>query len=287
MTGCSEYDPAAHEAEVLEWREARLAELTAEDSWLTLVNYQVLWNNPMTMGSRQGMNIAVPRGPEMLGMFVNDGLTDSTAAEEAWWFYGSAPTTADGVEMTEPVPAISDSGAVRFRQDGLTWFVRRFQDQYAVRVIDNRASLRTDFPGLEYYPVNPEWRLYARYEPYDPPKRFPVAIYTGGDVLEESPGRVTFSVAGEEYALDVTDTSETGYFVIFSDETNNESTYPAGRYVWFDKPLGSAGPVILDFNKSYNPPCAFTEFATCPLPPRSHHIDARIEAGELRFRKPV
>ena len=182
------------------------------------------------------------------------------------------------------MPALDDDGtSVVFEFDDLNWFVRTFQDRPAVRVRDNRAPLRVAFPGLDYYPVNRTWRIDAYFEAYDPPKRFPVAIYTGGDAIEESPGRVVFDLDGRRYELDVTDTSDTQYFVIFADLTNADDTYPAGRYVWFDRPAGESGPVMLDFNKAYNPPCAFTEFATCPLPPRSHRVDARIEAGELRF----
>lgn len=278
LLGCVP-DPAEHAAEVEAWQSWRLADLTAEDSWLTLIDYHWMSSFPISIGSASESDIVLPRGPSRVGAF--------TRGETGIEFEPDAPgVLADSSEIAAPVAVLrGDSTGVVFRFGEMNWLVRTFQDRPAVRVRDNAAPLRTEFPGLDYFPVNPDWRLEARYEPYSPPKRFPVAIFTGGDDLEESPGRVIFEIAGDTYSLDVTDTSDTGYFVIFSDETNGTETYPAGRYVWFDKPVGGdSGPVVLDFNKSYNPPCAFTEFATCPLPPRAHRIAARIEAGELTFK---
>jgi hypothetical protein len=273
--------PEVHEAEIEAWREWRLADVTSQDSWLTLIDYHWVSALPVTVGSDSQASITLPRGPELVGAFTQ------LAGPESMLFVvePGVTVTADGDTLAEPAPVFNpDGSAVVFRLEDMNWLVRDFQDRLAVRVRDNRAPLRTEFPGLENYPVNPDWRLHARYEPYDPPKQFPVAIFTGGDDLEESPGRVIFDAGGTEYSLDVTDTSETGYFVIFADDTNGKGSYPAGRYVWFDKPADAeAGPVVLDFNKAYNPPCAFTEYATCPLPPRSHRIAAEVSAGELAF----
>lgn len=285
LAGCASdaIPPEVHQAEVEAWREWRLADVTLEDSWLTLIDYHWIGALPVTVGSDAAASITLPRGPALLG-----ALSLSDAGLLVFSAEPGVSVTADGQAMTESLPVFTpDGSAVVFRFGEMSWLVRDFQDRLAVRVRDNQAPLRTEFPGLENYPVNPEWRLSAWYEPYDPPKRFPVAIFTGGDDLEESPGRVIFQVASTEYSLDVTDTSETGYFVIFADDTNGKGSYPAGRYVWFDKPEGAeSGPVILDFNKAYNPPCAFTEYATCPLPPRSHRIEAAVEAGELAFERP-
>lgn len=279
--GCAPESPSTeeHAAGVEAWQSWRLADLTAEDSWLTLIDYHWMSTFPISIGSAAGSDIVLPRGPALVGTFTHD---DTGIA-----FEPAAPgVLADSSEVAAPVAVLREDGTgVVFRLDEMSWLVRTFQGRPAVRVRDNAAPLRTEFPGLDYFPVNPHWRLEARYEPYSPPKRFPVAIFTGGDDLEESPGRVIFEIDGETYSLDVTDTSDTGYFVIFSDETSGAESYPAGRYVWFDKPEGSdSGRVVLDFNKAYNPPCAFTEYATCPLPPRAHRIAARIEAGELTFK---
>ncbi|MFT4603602.1 MAG: hypothetical protein ACI9W4_000317 [Rhodothermales bacterium] len=284
LAGCSPntIPPQVHEADIQAWRAWRLADLTSEDSWLTLIGYHWVGAVPVSVGSAERASITLPRGPQLVGTFFqSDGALLFEAKE-------GVTVIADSVTLAEAVPVFNpDGSAVIFRVEAMSWLVRDFQDRLAVRVRDNRALLRTEFPGIEHYPVNSEWRLHARYEPYDPPKRFPVAIFTGGDDLEESPGRVIFEAAGTEYSLDVTDTSDTGYFVIFADDTNGNGSYPAGRYVWFDKPVGArSGPVVLDFNKAYNPPCAFTEYATCPLPPRSHRIAAEVDAGELTFARP-
>jgi uncharacterized protein len=271
-----------HAEEVNAWREWRLEDLTSEDSWLTLIDYHWFSDGETTIGSGEDADIRIPRGPAYVGFFsVDDTSVTFTPAPDQ-----TPLVFADSMRVTESVSTIrGDDSPVTFRLEDLSWFVRDFQDRRALRVRDNQNPLRTEFPGLENFAIDPSWRLPARFEAYDPPKHFPVAVFTGGESLTESPGRVIFEVDGISYSMDVTDTSETGYFVIFSDDTNRDASYPAGRYVWFDKPEGASGPVALDLNKSYNPPCAFTEFATCPLPPRSHRIAARVEAGELKFSK--
>lgn len=274
--------PSEHAEDVNAWRAWRLEDLTSEDSWLTLIDYHWFSGDTTTIGSGDDADIRLPRGPAHLGFFSEDDtlLTFTPAPDQ------TGLVSADSVWVAQSISAFRDDDSpVTFRFEELSWFVRDFQGRRALRVRDNKNPLRTDFPGLQNFPIDPAWRLSARFEAYDPPKQFPVAIFTGGESLEESPGRVIFDVDGISYSMDVTDTSETSYFVIFSDETNRDASYPAGRYVWFDKPEGESGPVALDMNESYNPPCAFTDFATCPLPPRSHRIAARVEAGELNFAK--
>ena len=203
LAGCSNTDRAAHEEEVMTWREARLQDLSAEDSWLTLIDYHRL-NLPTSVGTGGAVNLRLPRGPAFLGMFYSsqDGATLGFGADST--------VTADGVPMQGWTPVYgADGRPIVFRYDDLSWHVREFQDRLSVRVRDNRADLRINFPGLTYYDVNPDWRLEARYEAYDPPKQFPVAIFTGGDALEEAPGRVVFEVDGQAYSLDVTESEFT------------------------------------------------------------------------------
>jgi uncharacterized protein len=283
-SGCSEpsISPEEHDAEVSEWQSWRLADLTAEDSWLSLVGYHVLNDGSTSIGASPEADLVTPRGPDRIGRIeIAGGEIRFIPAPGVSVTANDAEIPAGGIEVVSE----RDGDPTIMRMGAMSWYVKFFQDRFAIRMRDNENHARTDFPGLEYFPVNRDWRLPAYFEPYDPPKRFPVSIFTGGESVEESPGAVVFEVDGVTYRLDVTDTSDTGYFVIFSDETSRSETYPAGRYVWFDRPASSAGPVTLDFNKAYNPPCAFNDFATCPLPPRSHRIQARIKAGELRFRK--
>jgi hypothetical protein len=143
------------------------------------------------------------------------------------------------------------------------------------------------FTGMEYFPIAPEWRLTARFEPYTPAKTIPIPNVFGRLEDSPSPGSLVFTVDGREYRLDpVLETGETDLFIIFGDQTNGRETYGAGRFL-YAKPAGPDGTTVLDFNKSYNPPCVFTPYATCPLPPPQNKLPFRIPAGEKRYAHEV
>jgi uncharacterized protein len=257
-------DPVAHEREVMEWRENRAKRLKAEDGWLSLIGLHWL---------RDGENRFEP----VRGTFT---LANGKVTLEP-----EAPMTIDGKpvegaaqlldDSDENGPTIVQMGSVRFQ-------VIKRGDRLAIRVKDSQAETRTHFAGLEYYPINPSWRVEARLEPYDPPKQIPITDITGMTSNNPSPGALVFTVAGKEYRLDPLLEGKDDLFIIFKDETSREETYPAGRYLYTKMP-GPDGKVIIDFNKAYNPPCAFTPYATCPLPPQQNRLTTRIEAGEKKY----
>jgi uncharacterized protein (DUF1684 family) len=157
-------------------------------------------------------------------------------------------------------------------------------DKLGVRVKDKDNPARTNFVGIEYYPADQKWRLEARFEPYNPPKKMPIVNILGMESGEDSPGAVAFEVEGKTYRLDaIKEKGEPKLFMIFADNTSGKETYPAGRYLYVDPPDPS-GKMIIDFNKAYSPPCAFTKFATCPLPPKQNRLPFAIEAGEKYTR---
>jgi uncharacterized protein (DUF1684 family) len=226
-------DPA-YEKQLLEWRKTRLAELTADDGWLTVVGLLWIHQGANHAGSASGMDLKMPSpAPQELGVFTLEGERVSFAA-------------APGV----PVRVAGDSAA------------------------------RRAFKGLEYFPIREDLRVRARLEPFDPPRHVPIVNVLGDQSEYVSPGRLVFELDGVTHSLDaVYETSEKkDLFVIFRDRTSGESTYPAGRYMHVPLPVN--GEVQVDFNRAYNPPCAFTEFATCPLPPKQNWLKVRIEAGE-------
>ncbi len=147
---------------------------------------------------------------------------------------------------------------------------------------DNPA--RANFAGIESYPADQKWRLAAHFEPYNPPKKMPIVNILNMESGEDSPGAVAFEVEGKAYRLDaIKEKGEPKLFMIFADSTSGKQTYPAGRYLYVDPP-DTAGRMIIDFNKAYSPPCAFTKFATCPLPPKQNRLPFAIEAGEKYSR---
>ena len=153
-------------------------------------------------------------------------------------------------------------------------------DKIGVRVKDSQSQARRSFHGLDYFPIDPSWRIEARFEPYDPPRSISVPNVLGQDNAEKSPGALVFEHGGKTYRLDpVLERGETDYFVIFGDRTNGTDTYGAGRFLYVHPPVD--GKTIIDFNKAYNPPCVFTEYATCPLPPPQN----KLPVGWRRARR--
>ena len=156
-------------------------------------------------------------------------------------------------------------------------------ERIGVRVKDTESRTRREFKGLEYYPIDPKWRIEARFEPYQPPKTIPITNVLSMTDDETSPGALAFDVDGKTYRIDpILEKGETDCFVMIADDTTGRETYGAGRYLYVSPPDAS-GKVVIDFNKTYSPPCAFTNFATCPLPPRQNHLPFRIEAGEKKY----
>jgi uncharacterized protein (DUF1684 family) len=150
-----------------------------------------------------------------------------------------------------------------------------------VRVKDRESDALKAFHGLDNYPIQPAWRIEARFEPYDPPKKVQVPNVLGQVADEPSPGAVVFDWQGKTYRLDALGDPKEGLSFIFADQTNGKETYGAGRFL--DTEPVKDGKVVVDFNKAYSPPCAFTAFATCPLPPAQNKLALRVEAGEKKY----
>ncbi len=256
-------DNSAHEKEIRAWQTNRVERLKKEDSWLTLVGLDWL---------KEGENPA-PAGTVSLA----GGKTTFNPKEDA---------TIDGKPVSGSVPLLADAdeGGPTIVKTGTKQFnVIKRGDRFALRIRDSRAPTRLNFAGLEYFPIDPKWRVEARLEAYHPPKQIPITDVTGMTSNNISPGALVFEVDGKEYRLDpIVEEGSDDFFIIFKDETSKDATYPAGRYLYAKKP-GADGKVIVDFNRAYNPPCVFTPYATCPLPPPQNRLAVRVEAGEKKY----
>lgn len=275
------FDTAAYKTEVEKWQNARLTSLKKEDSWLTLIGLYWLKEGENKFGSNTANSIALPKdkAPEVAGSFWLDKGHVRLAAQP------SAIITADG----KPVTALDlkddndDSGATILKMGTLIINIVKRADRIGVRVKDSQAAARLQFNGLEYFPTDPKWRVEARFEPYQPAKVIPITNVLGMTDNETSPGALAFEVNGKTYRIDpILEKGETDYFIMIADGTTERETYGAGRYLYVSPPDAS-GNVVIDFNKAYNPPCAFTAYATCPLPPKQNHLPLRIEAGEKKY----
>jgi len=257
-------EDTAHRNEILKWRAERAQRLQREDGWLSLVGLHWLAegeNKPIE-------GVTLVRQGDVVTLLTSTGMT------------------VDGKPVTAPMPLADDSaehGPTVVQMGTKRFQVIKRGPRYGLRVKDSQAPTRTHFAGLDYFDVDPKWRVEAHLEPYNPPKKIPITDITGMTSDSDVPGALVFTVDGKEYRLDpIIEEGSTDYFIIFRDETSKDATYPAGRYL-YASPAGKDGKVIVDFNKAYNPPCAFTPFATCPLPPLQNRLPVRLEAGEKKY----
>jgi len=271
VTQQTQFDTAAHATEIRQWQTRRSERLQAEDGWLSLIG--LFWLD-------EGQNVVTIPSKSVTEpiRLVRNG-SEVTLQPSAGMTIEGQPVSEPVVlrnDMNEQGPSIVQIGTVRFN-------VIERGPKFGLRVKDAQADTRVNFVGLEYFPIDPQWRLEARFEPYNPPKKIPIDDVTGMKSESISPGALVFTVDGKEYRLDpVLEQGTDDLFVIFKDTTSRDTTYPAGRYL-YTAPPGPDGKTIIDFNKAYNPPCVFTPFATCPLPPPQNRLPIRIEAGEQKY----
>jgi uncharacterized protein (DUF1684 family) len=271
----SEYQ---HEIEA--WQKERDKGLRDENSWLTVAGLFWLDEGENRFGSDAGNKVILPEGkaPAVAGTLVRHGKTVTVQPAP-----GVAGLTADDQPLTaaRELTVDADGKPTMLKLGSLTFFVIQRGDKVGVRVKDSESPALAAFHGLDFFPVQAAWRVEARFEP-SKGKKIPIANILGQVSDEDSPGAVVFDWQGKTYRLDALSGGDDGsLFLLFADQTNGKDTYGAGRFL--DTPAPKDGKVVVDFNTAYNPPCAFTAFATCPLPPAQNHLPLRVEAGEKKF----
>jgi uncharacterized protein (DUF1684 family) len=276
-SGASAVGGASYEQELEQWKAKRLASLKSDDGWLTLIGLFWLKEGENRFGSDPSNDIVLPAGkaPAFAGtLHVAGGAVKLEAQPGAGIKSEGQPVTSLALQSdADGEPTMLELGSLSFH-------VIRRGEKTGLRVKDRENPARADFKGTEYYPADRRWLVAARFEAYDPPKPMPIMNVLGMETEETSPGALTFEAEGRTYRLDaLREKGEEQLFIIFTDGTTGHETYGAGRYLYADPP-GSDGLVKLDFNKAYSPPCAFTRYATCPLPPAQNRLALRVEAGE-------
>ena len=281
LLGCGQdpaavQDVAAYRDSVTSWHAARVEGLKSASGWLNLAGLYWLKEGSNTFGSGADQDLVLPAGRSSAhaGQFILRG--DQVTVH-----------VAPGVEMTSMGLAVEQL-LLRDDEEGeptvltygnLALFAIKRMDRMGIRLRDYEHPALDAFPGIETYPVETSWRVAAELIRYPEPRR--VAVDTvveglGWDPL--APGVVEFELDGEKHSLEVFESGE-DFFILFADATNGIETYPAGRFLYAER-VNADGLTVLDFNKAYNPPCAFNDFATCPLPPRRNHLEIAIPAGE-------
>jgi uncharacterized protein (DUF1684 family) len=277
-----EIEQGSYSREIESWRSDRVDRLTAEDGWLTLIGLYWLDEGKNTVGSASSNTVILPADaspPSAAAIFLSGQKLRLAADPSTKILHQGKPVT------TLPLVADTQGEPTTLEIGGISFHVIERNKKFGVRVKDPNHPSRADFRGIDHYPVSAEWKVAARFEAYEPPKEIPIPTELGTISQKVSWGAVVFEIGGRELRLDVlAEPGDEELFVIFADQTTGTETYGGGRYLYSQAP-DESGSVSLDFNKSYNPPCVFTAFATCPLPPRQNRLPIRVEAGEKVYRK--
>ena len=264
--------------DLIVWRQDRDASLRRDDGWLSLAGLYWLADGDNSFGAATDSDLFFPAesAPATIGTFhVGDGVVQVRAAPGVELLVDGEPA-ADAVLVSD-----ADGEPTQIEHGSLLFYLITRNERLGIRLKDRASPLLATFEGMHHYPPAPDWRITGTFEPYDPPKTILVPNILGTPVEEVCPGRVVFEVGGQPYALEPTGEPGEELFIVFGDATNGDTTYGAGRFVkaqWPDK-----SEVVLDFNRSYNPPCVFTPWATCPLPPPQNRLALSVAAGELAY----
>ena len=271
----------AYEKTIKDWRVERVQRLTKPDGWLSLVGMHWIERGQTRVGSGKDNGTRLAAGPEHLGVVKLDkqgvvsfdpqpGVDITIDGQPAH----SSILVPDADPTREPT-------VVGFNKGDASFIVIKRGDRYALRVRDALAPTRTGFPGLDYYPIDPAFRLRARFTPHAPGSKIQIVNIVGIVEPMDNPGTLSFQKDGKQFTVETIDEGDHRLFLVFADRTSGHDSYAASRFVYAPYP-GKDGTTILDFNEAYNPPCAFTPYSTCPMPPLQNRIDLAVTAGEKK-----
>lgn len=237
-----------YKKEITEWRAEQEKKLRADDGWLTVVGLH----------------------------WLHEGKQNVDDLGEVELKGGEVKITKDGTVLKSDLTG----DPTRIKRGTKTFYLIDRSGKLAIRVKDSASSARKNFKGRKWFPVDPALRIEANWVPYDEPRKLTFADITGNTQEEKSPGQAVFEWKGQKYSLVPVQDEDSLHF-IFRDKTSGKETYGAARFLWAEAPKN--GKVVLDFNRAVSPPCAFTKFATCPLPPRENWMKTEIRAGEMKL----
>jgi uncharacterized protein (DUF1684 family) len=265
---------SAYVKDIEAWRARADASLRKDNGWLTLAGRYVMKPGVSTFGTAPDNDIVFPQGlgPAHMGtVTVQPGrvyvkLEPGLTMEQ------------DGIAMTDKVMSTGDNPDWVSMGRAAFHVIER-DGTYVLRLADNQSENRKRFGGRVWFPVDESWRVNAKFVAYDPPRKIPIVNVIEEVSDEPSPGYLEFTVHGKTYRLDALD-EDGGLFFVFRDATAGKTTYGSGRFLYIAERPAPGSTVALDFNRAYNPPCAFNKYTTCPLPPKQNVLPVAIEAGE-------
>jgi len=269
--------PADYPQTITTARAERVKQLTTPNGWLTLIGRHLISSGINTVGSAPDNSIILAAGPPYLGtVTLHEGTVTLTPAP-------SALLTINDQRIQQPTeliykgktPTVVVFGSVNF-------YVMMRGDSLFLRVKDREADRLKNFAGLDYFSLDLTWRLEATWIPFDPPHQVNITNMIGQTTATPVPGKAVFTRDGRTFELFPIDEGGAELFFVITDLTAGQETYGACRFL--SAALPQNGKIILDFNQAENPPCAFTPFATCPLPPKENRLPIRVTAGEKNYR---
>ncbi|KZC41352.1 MULTISPECIES: DUF1684 domain-containing protein [Rhodanobacter] len=276
-------DIDSYKHSIEQWQAGRVARLTAPDGWLSLVGLEWLKQGANRVGSAAGNDIVLGVGPAHLGVVTleRDGSMRIALDQHSG-------ATIDGKAVAE-APLVDDAhvagdaAPTRVAFGSASFYVIDRDGRKGLRVKDTEAPSRKHFAGVDAFAIDPSWRIEATWVPAPPGETLEMGTVIGTIDRYPVPGKLEFSRDGKHFEIlpVIEEAGAAQYFIVFADRTSGKETYGAARFLYIDPPQD--GKVVLDFNKAYNPPCAFTSFATCPLAPPENRLDLRVTAGEKKY----
>lgn len=263
-----------YEKEISEWQQSRLERLKGKNGWLNLAGLFWLKEGENNFGSDSANTIVFPaNAPAFMGSIVKTGDSINITCNV------DVEIRIDGL-LTKKANLISDdAGKPSLMESGnLAWFIIKRDGCYGIRLRDYEHPRIAKLEHIPAYPITENWRIEADFIPYDSIRKIEIATVTGGSEISNCEGELVFKKGFQKYTL-LPFTEGENFFIIFADNTNGIETYGNGRFLYTSKP-DENNKVIIDFNKAYNPPCAFSPFATCPMPPKENILDLKVSAGE-------
>lgn len=282
-TGRSELklDPESYQEEINEWHEGQMEFLRSDEGYLNLIGLYWLEDGENSFGAG-AVDLQVNHGElhDVLGNFILE-------EDKVFFEPKVSGVQLESKEVNEKVLIFDLRDGLDLHMDygSLHWNIIKRGDKFGVRLRDLEAKEVIDFEGVDRFPVDLKWRIKARFVPYEPVKEIMISNVVGQVMPNISSGYVEFEFDNNIYRLDaLANPDDDELFLMFADKTSGDLTYGGGRYMYVDRNFAS-DEIILDFNKAYNPPCVYTAYATCPLPPKQNILDLEVRAGHKNFGK--
>lgn len=276
-------DTDNYKQSIEQWHAGRVERLTAPTGWLSLIGLEWLKDGANRIGSAADNDIVLKAGPAHLGVanLASNGDVHLVLASDSGALIDGKPvheaTLIDDMKAGAATPTTVTFGTASF-------YVINRDGRKGLRVKDSDAPGRKHFLGIDSFPIDPSWRIEATWVPATPGETLEMGSVIGTIDKYPVPGKLEFTRDGKHFEIlpVIEEPGDAQYFIVFADRTSGKETYGAARFLYIDPPKD--GKVVLDFNKAYNPPCAFTPFATCPLAPPENRLDLRVTAGEKSYR---